>query len=112
MNTEYSNEKDARLSRLLQEWKPDPVLPPSFQEGVWRRIGQGDTGVKIRWWTDFLQSIEAGFRRPAMAVAYVAVLLMVGIGAGLLQAREKASQIDHSLQARYLQTVDPYQKTR
>ncbi|HXT39243.1 MAG TPA: hypothetical protein VN887_04380 [Candidatus Angelobacter sp.] len=112
MSTEYSNENDARLGRLLNEWKPDAVLPPRFQEGVWRRIAQGDDSTRDWRWTDLLQPIEACFRRPALAVAYVAVLLMVGIGAGLLQAREKASQIDHGLQARYLQAVDPYQKTR
>ena len=112
MKTEHSSKNDARLDKLLHEWKPDALFPPRFQEGVWHRIAQGGAVVKIRWWTDFLQSIEAGFRRPALVVAYVAVLLIVGIGAGLLQAREKASQIDHSLQARYLQAVDPYQKTR
>jgi hypothetical protein len=112
VNAKNSNEEDARLSTLLNEWKPDSALPPRFQEEVWRRIAHENTAVNVPWWSKLWRSLDAAFRRPAMAVSYVAVLLMVGIGAGLWQAREKASQVDHILEARYLQSVDPYQKAR
>ena len=112
MNATHSNEGDARLGRLLQEWNTDSALPPRFQEAVWRRIAHADTPLKVPGWAELRKSFEAAFRQPALAIAYVTALMIVGIGAGLLQAREKASQVDHTLQARYLQTVDPYLKTR
>ena len=112
MNAKHPKGEDARLGALLHEWKTDATLTPRFQEGVWRRIAHADTPVKVPWWAELWRSLEAAFRRPALAVAYVAVLLVVGLGAGLLQAREKAAQLDHALQARYLQSVDPYQKPR
>lgn len=112
MNAKNTGEQDAQLDALLHEWKTDAALPPRFQEEVWRQIAHEDTWVKVPWWGELWQSLEAAFRRPAVAVAYVSVLLMVGIGAGLLQAREKASQVEHTLEARYLQSVDPYLKVK
>jgi len=112
MNARNTNEQDVRLDVLLHEWKADAALPPRFQEEVWRRIAHADTPVRIPWWAELWQLLEAAFRRPALAVVYVTVLLLVGFGAGLMQAREKASQVDHTLEARYLQSVDPYLKAR
>lgn len=112
MNTKHPKEDDARLTALLREWKPDADLPPRFQEGVWRRIAQAEDAKKIPRLAGFWREIEAALRRPALAACYVAILLFVGLGAGMLQAREQSARMDRTLEARYLQSVDPYLKTR
>jgi hypothetical protein len=112
MNALNSDQEDAPLSALLREWKTDATLPPRFREEVWQQITREGTAPGVSLWADLWRSIEAALRRPALAIAYLTVLLAVGLSAGLFQAREKASQTDHALQARYLQSVDPYQKPR
>ena len=112
MNATRSNNDDGRLSRLLHEWQPKMSLPPGFNENVWRRIARLDDGSKGSVWADFWRTIDAAFRRPALAISYVAILVAIGLGAGRFQARETAAKLDRSLEARYLATVDPYLKTR
>ncbi len=101
-------EKNEALSRALQEWKVDASLPPRFPEEVWRRIALSEVRREVSWWRDFRQSIEAAFRRPALAVSYVAILLLVGLSVGMAQARQASARADETLGARYLQSVDPY----
>lgn len=113
MKTDNSNENDVPLRALLQEWKPEASLPPRFQEQVWRRIERAETApvpsvslatVFANWLTNLLP-------RPALATAYVAVLLVIGASAGWSQARQETARVSGELSARYAQTVDPYQTT-
>jgi hypothetical protein len=112
MDANSSNKDDGRLSALLRTWQPGATLPPRFREQVWRRITHEGAPTGPPQWTNFWESLEAAFRRPALAVAYVAVLLVVGLSAGLAEARVKSSQVDQALETRYLQTVDPYLNAR
>jgi hypothetical protein len=112
MNEKHSNEVDSRLSALLHEWKPGAELPPRFHEDVWRRIEQADAAPAGSPRLNWLQWIDALFARPAVAISYVVVLLVIGLSTGALQSRETTSRLDHALQARYLQSVDPYLKPR
>ena len=113
MKTNNSNENDTSLRALLQEWKPEASLPPRFQEQVWRRIERAETApvpsvslatVLANWLTNLLP-------RPALATAYVAVLLVIGASVGWSQARQETARVTGELSARYAQTVDPYQTT-
>lgn len=113
MNTNDSSENDTSLRALLQEWKPEASLPPRFQEQVWRRIEWAETApvpsvslaaVFANWLTNLLP-------RPALATAYVAVLLVIGASAGWSHARQETARVTGELSARYAQTVDPYQTT-
>jgi hypothetical protein len=113
MKTNNSNENDTSLRALLQEWKPEASLPPRFQEQVWRRIERAETApvpsvslatVFANWLTNLLP-------RPALATAYVAVLLVIGASVGWSQARQETARVTGELSARYAQTVDPYQTT-
>jgi hypothetical protein len=113
MKTNNSNENDASLRALLQEWKPEASLPPRFQEQVWRRIERAESAlvpsvslaaVFANWLTNLLP-------RPALATAYVTVLLVVGASVGWSQARQETARVTGELSARYAQAVDPYQTT-
>ena len=96
------------LEQTLQEWRVTTPLPPRFQEQVWKRIERVEVpGISLAdavraWFT-------LAFARPAFAVAYVSVLLVAGLAFGFVQASEKAAHLDRQLEARYLQSIDPYQ---
>ena len=83
-------------------------LPPRFTEQVWKRIERwelADMSFKdtVRHW------LEMVFGRPAFAVAYVSALFAMGLALGFRQANDKAVRLDRQLEARYVQSIDPYQ---
>ncbi len=104
--------QDEALSKLLRSWKPDAQLPTRFQQAVWQRIERGDAGVKVPLWQSLLARIEAALARPALAISYVAVLLIAGLGAGYWHAEGRTAQVQSDWRARYVQAVDPYQMPR
>ena len=98
------------LEQTLQEWRVTTPLPPRFQEQVWKRIERAEIPSisvleALRAW------IAVAFARPAFAVAYVSVLLVAGLAFGFVQANAKAAHLDRQLEARYVQSIDPYQRT-
>src|SRR5262245_5351757 len=107
-----NDQNDEPLSRVLRAWRVGASLPPRFQDEVWRRIARSEATGQRGWWKAFQQSIESAFRRPALAASYLAILLLVGLSAGLIQAKHDAARMDDALGARYLQTVNPYQAPR
>lgn len=110
MKTNKPND-DAPLDALLQEWKVKPSLPPRFNEQVWRRIERAETAPapSVSLATVFANWIATMLPRPALATAYVAVLLVIGAGVGWSQARQETARVSSDLSARYVQAVDPYQ---
>ncbi len=114
MKTEKLNNDDEPLRALLKEWKPEASLPPRFNEQVWRRIERTETApapsvslaaVFANWITNLLP-------KPALATAYVTVLLAVGASVGWDQARQESARVTSELGTRYAQAVDPYQTAR
>ena len=100
---------DHPLDRLLQKWRVTPPLPPRFGEQVWKRIERAEVPAvsireAVRAW------IAMAFARPAFAFAYVTVLLMIGLTLGAIQASQKTARWEQGLEARYVQSIDPYQK--
>jgi hypothetical protein len=113
MRTNNSPGDDAPLDALLQEWQPKPSLPPRFQEQVWRRIERAETAPAptLTLAQLFAAWLTSRLPRPAMATAYMAVLLVIGAGVGWSQARQETARVTTELGARYAHTVDPYHST-
>jgi hypothetical protein len=115
MKAELPSENSDSLRELMREWNVTAPLPPRFQEGVWRRIERAEsnaaTKTTITLWSVLKAWLLAAMPRPAVAVAYVTVLLVTGMAAGYTQARNQSARLDHELGMRYVQSVDPYQKT-
>lgn len=103
-------ESDPALSRLLHEWKPAAELPPRFNDRVWQRIADEEARPSASLWDVLRQWLEVRFRRPAVALAYVTVLMGVGLTTGYWHAQSDAAQAHSELKARYLQAVDPLQR--
>ncbi len=98
------------LEQTLQQWRVTMPLPPRFQEQVWKRIERATVPSlsvldALRAW------FAVTFARPVFAVAYVSALLVVGLAFGFVQANAKAAHLDRQLEARYVQAIDPYQRT-
>ena len=102
---------DEKLSKVLHEWKGQSSLPPRFQEGVWRRIeNEASARVKQPSLSDmFAHWLGAILPRPAMATAYIAVLLTIGITVGWAQAYQTNARVKAELSDRYVSVLDPYQ---
>ena len=107
MNTNNKVEND-RLHAVLREWKVNGVMPPRFEEQVWRRIVRAETPVAMSLWQALKQWVESTFSRPALALAYVAILLMVGLAAGHVRAQDTAARAEAQWRAQYVQSIDPY----
>ncbi|ODU25146.1 MAG: hypothetical protein ABS95_00970 [Verrucomicrobia bacterium SCN 57-15] len=112
MKPNQKPESDEQLSKLLREWQPATSLPPRFQEAVWRRIEQTEATAKLSFWHVVTHWVDNTFRRPALAVSYVAVLLVLGLSAGYLQARDTSSRTLAQMRTAYVQSIDPYQAPR
>jgi hypothetical protein len=98
-NNQFS--EDPQVSTLLRQARVSPVLPPRFQQNVWRRIEDAEAPAKSVTWLDTLASF---ILRPRFAVAAAAMLLLAGVLAGTLQGREVAR---HDAQMNYLASVAP-----
>ena len=115
MKTNNPSDDDKALRNLLREWKMDASLPSRFQEGVWNRIEREEVRpahtpqpwveAVRRWMADLLP-------RPAMAAAYLTVLLAAGASVGWVQAQHEAARVNTQLSAHYVQVVDPFLVSR
>jgi hypothetical protein len=114
MKTESENPEPLR--KVMREWRVTEPLPPRFQEGVWRKIQQAESGATgattTTLWSVCMTWLASVLPRPAVAVAYLSVLLVAGMTAGYWQARQTTAHLDNELGSRYVQAVDPYQKPR
>lgn len=97
------NPEDESLRTLLRSARPEPALPPRFQEKVWSRIEaeeQLSTPAAPHW----LAALANYFLKPKFAVAFALVVALAGIGFGWTTAEQQSRQ---SAQARYLAAVAP-----
>jgi hypothetical protein len=101
---------DPALSHVLRAWKPGAELPPRFHDRVWQRIADADAHPSVSFWGTLCQWLDTRFRRPAVALAYVTVLMGVGLTTGYWHAQSDAAQAHSELKARYLHAVDPLQR--
>jgi hypothetical protein len=92
-------------SELLKKWALDASVPSNFNSVVWRRL-EAHRCVSIleairQWLTEL-------FARPTVAFAYLSVALVIGLAAGQVQSLKVIRERDSQLEARYVQSVDPY----
>ena len=108
MNSPNLNNDHDNLPKL-QHWQVKTPLPPRFQQNVWRRIEASEARKTDSFWQQCLHWYQALTARPAWAMTYATIFLLAGSGLGLLHGQQTAARVNHTLAARYLQSVDPYQ---
>lgn len=111
MKTNAGNDEE-QLSKLLKEWRADVSLPPRFQEAVWQRIDRDRSSARLSGWAAIAHWINNALPRPALAAAYMAILLALGLTAGWAEARQTTAHVKDELGNRYVQALDPYQTPR
>ena len=98
---------DDELKKKLASWKVQPEVPPDFQRGVWNRIaaresrsskGLVESLLAIRWLT-----------LPRLAVWAFVLSGFTGTGLGLIESAQANTKNWKKLEAKYVQSVDPYQ---
>jgi hypothetical protein len=92
---------DTKFSKVLRAARSSPLLPPRFQENVWRLIEEAEAPVKSGSWLDALAALVL---RPRFAYATVASLVLMGVLLGTYQGAQTVKQNE---QARYLASVAP-----
>jgi len=107
-----SDSNDKFLSKTLHEWRVNEPLPPRFQEQVWKRIEKEERVPHRSFVLEAMGYLERLFAIPKLAVSYATVLLVLGLTTGYLAANAKEEHLSNELAARYVQSVDPYQKTK
>jgi hypothetical protein len=75
MNTQTQHPDDRELHTLLRESRPQPGLPPRFQENVWRRIDQAEVHG---WSSNWFEALAGLLLKPRFAVASVGFVLLIG----------------------------------
>jgi hypothetical protein len=102
---EPSDPKNDPLRNLLRSARPEPTLPPRFQEGVWRRLEKDDSpGLAAPSAIARLESLIERLLLPRFALASLAVLLVAGGVTGILTSGSVAKA---QAQGRYLSAVAP-----
>jgi len=115
MKTNEPGNHDEALRKVLKEWRTDTALPRRFQEAVWQRIERAErvpVPAAPSVWAVIVHWIGTVLPRPALATAYVAVLLAVGVTAGWAQARQETLRVKGELGERYVRVLDPYLSPR
>lgn len=102
--TDKSEPRDVSLRAWLRAARPDPPLPPRFQEGVWRRIDNASTTRGARSVAGWVDRAVASLLRPRLALAGLAVLLLLGTTIGVVQGMDLAQEM---AKQRYLTAVNP-----
>ena len=109
------NEDQETVRRVLREWKVISPLPPRFVENVWRRIEKAEPAAPLvsnpTLWVVLKTWLALTLPRPAFAISYVSVLLVAGLFAGYWHSRVEATSWDRALASRYVEAVDPFQKS-
>jgi len=101
---------DVRLQTLLREERDKEPLPPRFQDNVWQRIAAAERRAAASHSFSLANWLNGLFARPAAAVAWVALLLVVGMGAGYAWAGHDTTQWDQQLSTYYAASINPYLK--
>ncbi len=108
MKANQTPEDDRALRQALRQWAVDTPLPPRFQEQVWQRIARAETRPATALWATMARWVEVFLPRPKFALAYVSVVLLIGIAAGSFAAQAAARRLNADLGQRYVQSLDPY----
>ena len=101
---------DDELRKKLALWKVKPEIPPDFQQGVWTRIAAREARSSKRY---FLPAWAISFfGTPRLAVCAIAVSALIGAALGLVESSRANTESWKTLEAKYVQSIDPYEQLR
>jgi hypothetical protein len=104
---------DSELREKLAAWRIEAQLPRDFQQRVWKRISTRDAGNVDPPWLTWLGSLLISATQvsvPRLALTAIAFGLLIGTTTGVIEASRWNSATWNRLEAKYVQSIDPYQR--
>ena len=104
---------DSELREKLAAWRIEAQLPPDFQQRVWKRISMREVGNVDPPWLTWLGSLLISAMQvsvPRLALTAIAIGLLIGTTTGVVEASRWNSATWNRLEAKYVQSIDPYQR--
>jgi hypothetical protein len=104
---------DSELREKLAAWRIEADLPHDFQQRVWRRIAMREAANVDPPWLTWLSSRLISATRVSvrrLALTAVVIGLLIGTTIGLVEAARWNSTTWNRLEAKYVQSIDPYQR--
>jgi hypothetical protein len=104
---------DAELREKLAAWQVEAQLPHDFKQRVWKRIAVREAANVDPPWVTWLKSRLISAMRvsvPRLALTAVVVGLLIGTTTGVVEASRWNSATWNRLEAKYVQSIDPYQR--
>lgn len=105
---ETGDTHDPALARLLRQWSVPDTPPPGFAREVWRRIDRSSRTPASAGPAGFWGNLLAALRDPRAVAAGMALVALLGTGAGVLKGQARAEQLSDALQGLYVQSIDPF----
>ena len=104
---------DSELREKLAAWRIEAQLPRDFQQRVWKRIATREAGNVDPPWLTWLGSLLISATQvsvPWLALTSIAIGLLIGSTTGVVEASRWNSATWNHLEAKYVQSIDPYQR--
>jgi len=97
---------DDELKKRLSSWRVQPEIPPDFQRGVWSRIAARESKSS----NDSLLGLFSlnWLTQPRLAVLALVLGGFIGAAFGLVESGQANTKNWKVLEAKYVQSVDPY----
>jgi|GEM_PF-639667 hypothetical protein len=96
---------DDQLRQKLASWEVRPEIPPDFQRNVWQKIEVRESKPKLPLFGNWSIS---WLRTPGLATCAIILGGLAGTGFGLIESSQTNSRNWKSLEAKYVQSIDPY----
>ena len=104
---------DSELREKLAAWRIEGELPHDFQQRVWKRIATREAGNVGPPWLTWLGSLLISATQvsvPRLALTAIAVGLLIGTTTGVVEASRWNAATWNRLEAKYVQSNEPYQR--
>ena len=104
---------DSELREKLAAWQIEVRVPRDFQQQVWKRIAVRDAANADPAWLIWLKSLLSSATRVSvlrLALTSVVFGLLIGTTTGLVEASHWNSVTWNRLEAKYVQSIDPFQR--
>jgi hypothetical protein len=105
MNNRETESNESRLMRVLREARPEPALPPRFQESVWRRIEREDIKSESAQSRPRLDQLVSLLLSPRWAIAGVVAMLVLG---GIIGVMDGSADARQAARDQYVASVAPH----
>ena len=103
---------DSELREKLAAWRIEAQLPRDFQHRVWKRIAMHEAAIDPAWliWLKSLLISATRVSAPRLALTAIVAALLIGTTTGLVAASRWNSLTWNRLEAKYVQSIDPFQR--